>query len=89
MAFETGASCSFLKTIYTHVCTLEKHEVAEGAAEVCEIRLDLRLIRATHSLPAVFGGSHLENIEFYISSYTNLSLDSQKDFLRRAEIPVR
>lgn len=39
--------------------TLEKHEGAEGAIEIWEIRLDLRLIKAAHSLPAVFGGSHL------------------------------
>lgn len=57
--------------------------------EICEIRLDLRLIKATCSLAAVFGGSHTQNTTFYISPYWNLSLDSQKDFSRAAEVPVR
>lgn len=69
--------------------TLAEHQVAEGDVEICEIRLDLRLIKAAHSLPAVFSGPHLQNITFYISPYSNLSLDSQKDFSRSAEIPVR
>lgn len=76
------------KIINTNVGALEKHEGAEGAIEIWEIRLDLRLIKAAHSLPAVFVGSHLQNIAFYISPYSNLSLDSQKDFSRGADIPV-
>lgn len=55
------------KIINTDVGTLEKHEGAEGAIEIWEIRLDLRLIKAADGLPAVFGGSHIEYSILHLS----------------------